>query len=103
MRYLIKVLVSRMGWAARVIPDSGQNTSVAASWSLNMRIHGVVWYFSAKTLLLSVLLYYFVGSNIVLWYLAGSAVFYALMATNVRKKPVIFTGYQRRRKCIIET
>jgi hypothetical protein len=43
MRYLIKVLVSRMGWAARVIPDSGQNTSVAASWSLNMRIYGVVW------------------------------------------------------------
>jgi hypothetical protein len=37
------------------------------------------------------LLYYFVGSNIVLWYLAGSAAFYALMATNVRKKPVIFT------------
>ncbi len=56
-----------------------------------MRIHGVVWYFSAKTLLLAALLYYFVGSNIVLWYLAGSAVFYALMATNVRKKPVIFT------------
>ena len=57
-----------------------------------MRIHGVVWYFSAKTLLVAALLYYFVGSNIVLWYLAGSAVFYALMATNVRKKPVIFTS-----------
>jgi hypothetical protein len=67
-----------------------------------MRIHGVVWYFSAKTLLVAVLLiirrlqYRFVVSG-------GSAVFYALMPTNVRKKPVIFTGYQRRRKCMIET
>ena len=37
-----------------------------------MRIHGVVSYFSAKTLLLAVLLYYFVGSNIVLCYLAAA-------------------------------
>jgi hypothetical protein len=38
---------------------------------------------SAKTLLVAVLLYHF-SSNLALWYLAGSAVFYALMATNVR-------------------
>jgi hypothetical protein len=82
-----------------VIPDSSQNTSVAASWSLNMRIHGVVWYFSAKTLLVAVLLYSFVGSNIVLWYLAGSAVIYA----NGNGCQKFFTGCQRRRKCMIET
>jgi hypothetical protein len=28
-----------------------------------MRIHGVVWYFSAKTLLVAVLLYYFVAAG----------------------------------------
>ena len=102
MRYLIKVLVSRMGWAARVMPDSSQNTSVAASWSLtcaSMALSGIFqqrrcsWPFCY---IIRRLQYRFVVSG-------GSAVFYALMPTNVRKKPVIFTGYQRRRKCMIET
>ena len=44
---------------------------------------GMAYPHSAKTLLVAVLLYHFVSSNLALWYLAGSAVFYALMATNV--------------------
>jgi len=47
-----------------------------------MKIHHVVWYLAAKTILVWGLLTAFVGSPIALWYLAVTAVLYSLMALN---------------------